>query len=1738
MVYKQLARSEKSFYPHIIFPALLFLLSGLIYAQDHHPYARIISDKPGEYVISFDFPDPVIETSGTGNESGSIITVKGLPVTGNPSLPPLPFAHYLLELPEGPSTLTVIKRDVTYRTISRILPSQDKTVQDSGQIIESSEPAAWQTAGHWLPADFAQLKNSGKFRDIPLRLLTIYPCRYLATQQKLEIIRHITVRINYSADQKIKITEPISGDVDEFLKRGLLNYTSSKKNRLWEPKSSVKAVRKENTLSNFQSVLPPYYIKLTVDRDGIYKITRQDLQQKAPGLNLQNIDPRTFRLFSGGIQIPIYVQGESDGSFDAGDYFEFYGEQYRARLNPYLSGINPVNGHYIDPWSDDNVYFLFWGAEPGLRLIEENGGITQDTALIRPPFFSVRKHFEEDNTGLDIKDINLIQPAANEDIWAFDGGITYIASGQNTQSTKEYSFTVERPDFSFQRTDTLRINFQGISTGIHYVQVFVNDVLLTPTPVTWTGPEKKQADIPIPPGSGALNNGTNRLRIYTPPTSDRNLDMLALNWFEISYRRAYQADEEGSITFNGGPDILPALKHQFEIRDFKTNTISVYKKGISKMTSWDIDSSTFGRSYKITFQDFVYSGDIEYIAVEERAKRKPKSILLDTLANLTSVNHDARYLVIAPKVFHGSLRRLTDHRRNNGLTTEIVDIEDIYDQFGFGVKSPYAIRDFLRYTQQSPYWQGSHGPPLYVLLAGDGSSRPKKSLNEIIPVQMIQTMKFGPAASDTWYAQMSDNDIVADLFIGRFPVTTINQLEAVIDKTIRYEQSAATGSWKNRMTFIGGSQETRGIGLISDIPTDVFRFQSSRIINQTLPPRFTYDRIYAYPGKDKFFGGANQVIQAFSEGKLLVSYLGHGGGGIWGDLDVITGKPLLNDNQVQSFTANPGRWPVVLSMTCFVGAFDNDGRALGEVLLNTADKGAIGVYAASGVGWIRGDYQLLDQTLPAILAPNTSVGSAIAQGKLNYLILNGQEDFNTNDPFSGTLGATLVAPSMVFQFNYLGDPAVRLKTPGEHTCSVSQLTPLRSDSITVYGQSPFQNGNGTLELYQLRPVRDSVAYGGNIESFETVYAVPFAVSGGQYSIGVNLSLIHDTLLSNGFTGIRLYAESASGQEYFNAHQSVQIEGTYLAEVQTVPSVLTSSDTFRIRVKASDPQGIRYVIARHERIGTVNIPGLTDTLAAIGNDYYLSTPIGPYNETDQIRYRIVVVDEEGDSTVSARRYDNSVLAGIDLSIGAVPNPGNPQSGRIYLAGTDQVRLYANVENLGVRAVPGISVKFFRGDPRTTGYFLGEDTVSLAGSVPNAGQYARDTASIICTLGNGTHPVYVWIDSARVFSDINRINNLGYNSILINSFSVTPDLGTTLSFIRNDTVAIDNGLSASIPPQAVNQPSVLRITRITAPSIVGQPDLQFAQIRGVSGNAAYRLECGQFASVFQNQKALHISFAYDTAQYPAAQGYRDSLGVYAWDSGNKRWRLIGYDTGFLNGEIRVAVNNLVEAGLLTLMINRDRTAPIIEPNVEGQYFSQGAIVSRNPKISAILYDRNGVSLNKNDFSVEIDGTPLPADRLILPDSVPNSSNVALSLNLQQTFEAGLHTVVFRAKDVNGNESGPVELTFNVVTQFKIRLIGNFPNPFSNTTTIAYRIEAPENLDRLTISVYTVSGRLVRRYTSDDPVSGPPLNAIGYHELIWDATDDDGHGVANGIYFYLIKGKLKGKTVEHRGKIAYFR
>ena len=72
---------------------------------------------------------------------------------------------------------------------------------------------------------------------------------------------------------------------------------------------------------------------------------------------------------------------------------------------------------------------------------------------------------------------------------------------------------------------------------------------------------------------------------------------------------------------------------------------------------------------------------------------------------------------------------------------------------------------------------------------------------------------------------------------------------------------------------------------------------------------------------------------------------------------------------------------------------------------------------------------------------------------------------------------------------------------------------------------------------------------------------------------------------------------------------------------------------------------------------------------------------------------------------------------------------------------------------------------------------------------------------------------------------------------------------------------------------------------------------------------------------------------------------------------------------------------------------------------------------------------------------------------------------------------------------------------------RLVGNYPNPFTPSTRIAFDI-AEHGF--ASIGIFDVSGRLVRRLV-EAPFSP------GRYDQVWDGTDDHGREVGQGVYFY---------------------
>ncbi len=111
--------------------------------------------------------------------------------------------------------------------------------------------------------------------------------------------------------------------------------------------------------------------------------------------------------------------------------------------------------------------------------------------------------------------------------------------------------------------------------------------------------------------------------------------------------------------------------------------------------------------------------------------------------------------------------------------------------------------------------------------------------------------------------------------------------------------------------------------------------------------------------------------------------------------------------------------------------------------------------------------------------------------------------------------------------------------------------------------------------------------------------------------------------------------------------------------------------------------------------------------------------------------------------------------------------------------------------------------------------------------------------------------------------------------------------------------------------------------------------------------------------------------------------------------------------------------------------------------------------------------------------------------------------------------------------------VESISTIPTQFELEQ--NYPNPFSSSTAISYKLNKQSDVQ---ITIYDVLGREVKKINSEN-------QSAGVHGIRWDAKNDFGKKLAAGVYFYqmrignetLTKKMILGTNVSGNINIAQF-
>lgn len=360
-------------------------------------------------------------------------------------------------------------------------------------------------------------------------------------------------------------------------------------------------------------------------------------------------------------------------------------------------------------------------------------------------------------------------------------------------------------------------------------------------------------------------------------------------------------------------------------------------------------------------------------------------------AHLLADTNRADYLVITHRSFRPSAERLAEYRsRRAGVRARVVDVQDIFDAFGRGEKSPHAIKAFLRYTYH--HWRAP--APRAVLLVGDASWDPRKvskgaSNDDYIP-------SYGKPVSDFWYTLLDGDDYVPEMSIGRLPVTTATQAEAIVNKIIEHD-TLQPARWHKRFLFItGGSDAAEQVDfyesvIYSLLPLLVDPYQRALCADTVLAS--------FYAGTSSGAPVPSAIVGTINSGAVWVNYIGHGAPR---SLEVAGWEPER--------LRNSGRYPVLASFSCQIGAFAEPTiQALGEDFLSAPSAGMVAVIATTGFG-IRSYDDIVNAGIFATVARTThrTLGDVLNRAKF-YL-------------FDGTQ----LAINTIMQTTLLGDPLTRL----------------------------------------------------------------------------------------------------------------------------------------------------------------------------------------------------------------------------------------------------------------------------------------------------------------------------------------------------------------------------------------------------------------------------------------------------------------------------------------------------------------------------------------------------------------------------------------------------------------------------------------------------------------------------------------------------------------------------------------
>ncbi len=679
------------------------------------------------------------------------------------------------------------------------------------------------------------------------------------------------------------------------------------------------------------------YYKFKVVESKIHRIDLTTLQSAG----IATSDVANFQLYRNGVQVPIFTNVVS-GPMNVADYIEFYGTPndgvqdsayYDVKANQLANKHSLVN--------DTASYFLTLNTNTSqnLRITNALNNVAGNTLAADANFIYTQSIYQKTqiNSGYaQVVGEHLFASTYDKgEGWASD----YIRPGNPFNNTMSNLY----PDFGSSVIPKYTIIASGNDINTRTVQTLINGTQVQNINLNYFEGGSYQSDFALSTLTGGTANITFNNNSYVGD------DRVTIFGQQITYPRLFNFGGANNFEFTLAANALGnyLVINNFTIGSTLPLLIDITNK--KRYTSF-VDGSTL----KFLLEPSATSRNMVLVNADASNVKMVTALQAKTFNNFMLAGNQGDYLIITSNQLHNStastnvVEKYKAYRASSlggSFTVKVVDVEDLYDQYGFGInKNPTALKNYLKQARNQ-----FAIAPKFVLIIGRGTVYTDAWYyqNEAYANQLNLVPSYGHPASDNLLTA-NEGTYIQTTPIGRIGAINATEVEVYLDKIKQYEAkqadpnfTIANKAWMHTASFVTGSSEAFLQGILDNYQQQYIglwkdtsvggnaNFFTKSTINGQLPLSNTF------------------MEKSWNTGHSIVQYFGHSSATA---LEFNLDDPFAYDNE--------GKYPFMFINGCNAGnyfVYDQNrvlanSQTLTEKFIFAPNKGSIGFIASTHFG--------------------------------------------------------------------------------------------------------------------------------------------------------------------------------------------------------------------------------------------------------------------------------------------------------------------------------------------------------------------------------------------------------------------------------------------------------------------------------------------------------------------------------------------------------------------------------------------------------------------------------------------------------------------------------------------------------------------------------------------------------------------------------------------------------------------